>query len=173
MADFFKIVSIQPQLGQGQGSGADVEQPQNQIFPVNGGQGRGPDIDFLVVDPDVEAAVLGDAGVGDVHVGQHLEPGDNPRQDGAGRGRNFVELAVDSQPDLGAVFFRADMDIAGPALYRLAEDGVDQADHRGGAGHVLGRPDHLGFRLLAADLDILVHVVEHIADRRVHPVNAV
>ena len=69
------------------------------------------------------------------------------------------------------------MDVAGPLADRLGEDGVDQADDRRLAGHILERSDLdlFGSRLLRFfrfGLGLDFHGFQYAAHTRLHPVKA-
>ena len=57
--------------------------------------GRDPEVDRLLVEPEIEAAVLGAASLGDVHVGQYLDPRQHRVVQAYGNLGHFLENAVE------------------------------------------------------------------------------
>lgn len=77
-----------------------------------------------------------------------------------------MKFAVNAKPDLNIILLRADMDVAGAFPDRLAENGIDQANHRRFPGHILKR-SHLDVCLLVFIFrlrrDVNLHRFQHIA----------
>ncbi|OQB89442.1 MAG: hypothetical protein BWX83_01127 [Candidatus Cloacimonetes bacterium ADurb.Bin117] len=116
---------------------AHVEHSQNEVFTVDGRDGGDSDIDFLAAHFQCEAAVLGNAGHGNVHIGQYFDAGDNRQEERLGRRRNLDQFAVHAKAHLDVVLLRADVDVAGAVADRLRENRVSQTDNRRFARHVL------------------------------------
>ncbi len=87
------------------------------------------EVDQSALVADAEAAVLRDAALGDVELGHDLDA----RNDGGvmllGNGLHGVlQHAVDAVLDHHIVVFRLDVDVAGAALERIENGGIDQPD---------------------------------------------
>jgi hypothetical protein len=75
------------------------------------------------------------AALGDVEVGEHLEPRDHRRDVVARqRGRHLAQQAVDPEADVDVVVVALDVDVARPQLDGAAEDLVDQLRRAGPSG---------------------------------------
>ena len=107
-----------------------VEDPHHDLLAVHGRQRRHPQVDGLALDAEADAAVLGDAALGDVDVGHDLEPGDDAGDDRAGLAHALVEHAVDAEPDAQVELGRLDVDVRGPLLHRLEDHEVHELDDR-------------------------------------------
>jgi hypothetical protein len=86
-----------------------------------------------------------------------------------------VQLAVQSKAHLDIIFFRADVDVAGPFADALRKYRIHQPDNRCFFGHALQRADldivkRGGFIGAFVDLH-LFHVFEHAPDAGESPVN--
>ena len=120
-----------------EGDGAAVEHAEHDDFAVQAGRGRDAEHDILAAHGDADAAVLRQAPLGDVELGEDLQARDDGRRE-AGRMRlRLLQIAVIAVADAHPVFERLDMNVGGHALDRLGDDLVDQADDRRFARHVL------------------------------------
>ena len=133
--DLVRVIALNAELVQIVARGAHVQKSKHQVFSVDGGQGRDPDVDFPVVHIDGEPSVQGNPGGGDVHVAENLDARGNGHEHPFGRSRDLVQSAVDAKPHLHIILFRADMDVAGFFPDGLGNDGVHQTDHRHLFGH--------------------------------------
>ena len=68
---------VEPELGDRLGDHLLVQDADDGILAVDAGHDRDAEVDRLVLDPQPEPAVLGDAALGDVQVGHDLDPGDD------------------------------------------------------------------------------------------------
>ena len=105
-----------------------VEDSHDHLLAVDGGDRVDAEVDPLVAGPQRDGAVLRDALLGDVHLRQDLEAGDDHDEDALRRRGQLVEHAVDPEPELAAVLERLEVDVAGAVAQRLLEDLVDHAD---------------------------------------------
>ena len=113
------ILFAHAQPFQGKNAGAGVQQTQDHVLAVNGGDRGSPDIDVFVFHFDGETPVLGNSGDGDVHVGQNFQPRDDRQKHRLGWRRYLMQPAVHPKANLHVIFFRTDMDIAGPLAHPL------------------------------------------------------
>jgi hypothetical protein len=87
-----------------------------------------------------------------------------------------MKLAVNAKPDLNIVLLGADMDVAGAFPDRLAENGIDQPNHRRLPGHILKR-GHLDVCLLFFFFrlrrdDVQLHRFQHTAQTGLDAIEA-
>ena len=120
----------EPEVGQVQQDRGLVQDSHHDLLPVDRGEGRDAQVDLLAADLQRDAAVLGDAPLGDVEVGHDLEAADDAGVDLAGLGGHLVQDAVDAvaHPHLGLL--RLDVDVGGAVTDRLGDQGVDELDDR-------------------------------------------
>ncbi|MNM87217.1 hypothetical protein D3C81_993920 [compost metagenome] len=85
----------------------------------------------MVLDPDVEAAVLRQALLGDVQAGHDLQAHDQRRGDAGFLDQLLVEHAVDALAQAQDLLVRLDVDVRGLHLHRILEQHLQQAHHRG------------------------------------------
>ncbi|MNS44228.1 hypothetical protein D3C72_766660 [compost metagenome] len=120
------------------------------------------EVDLLALRAHREAAVLGAAALGNVHVAEDLDAADDGAFDGLGQGHDGRHDAVEAQTGLDAVLERLDVQVRRAGLDGLHEDLVDQIDDGGLVVVALLVVDRLdAFRLALAhgarDLEGLVH----------------
>ena len=106
------------------------EQPQDEVLSVEGRIGRYANIDLSVLVQIDEAAILGDPLLGNVHVREHLDSGDNGREHRRVVAGLLEENAVDPEANHDVLAGRLDMDVARTKPYRLLEKLVYQVNHR-------------------------------------------
>ncbi|MCY1413758.1 hypothetical protein D9M71_291950 [compost metagenome] len=85
----------------------------------------------MVLDPDVEAAVLRQALLGDVQAGHDLQAHDQRRDDAGFLDQLLVEHAVDALAQAQDLLVRLDVDVRGLHLHSVLEQHLQQAHHRG------------------------------------------
>src|SRR5581483_2484042 len=108
-----------------------VENTDDGVFAVRGGDDRDAEVDRASRDPQLEAAVLGDALLGDVELGHDLDTADDRRVMAfVDRLERFVEHAVDAVLDDDFVVARFDVNVRCAALDRVEDDRVDELDDR-------------------------------------------
>ena len=133
---------------------------------------------------ELDAAVLRDAALGDVEVGEDLDAADDRGLEPVHLGRHggLLQDAVDPVADRDLVLVRFDVDVRGPLVDRLDDDLVDQLDDarllghleqvlaaldRGSAaGQVVG-PDHL-VQGVAAEAEVGLDQLLDVVPRREH-----
>ncbi len=120
------------------------QQADHHLFPVDGWQGGDTQVQNLLADGGVGPAVLGDVLLGDVHPGHNLHPGNHRPLQLLGHGDDIAQHPVDAHPDGHALLPRLHMDIAGPLGGGPVDDGVHQADGRGGVRLLLVHRHALG-----------------------------
>ena len=112
-----------------------VQDAQHELLAVDLGERGHAHVDDPPVDAVLEAAVQRQAPLGDVHVRQDLDAGDDAGIERLGRRRNFAQDAVDAQADGHVLLVRLEMHVAGAVAHRLQEQQVDEAHH----GRVVGQ----------------------------------
>ncbi len=108
-----------------------VEDAEHGIFAVDGGHDGDTEVDGAAVVLDAETAILGDAALGNVELAHDLDARDDGRVMLFADGRHGVgEHAVDAELDDDRVVARLDVNVAGAALERGENRGIDEADDR-------------------------------------------
>ena len=67
----------EPQLVQAEEDARPIEEPHDHALAVDGGDGGDPEVQVPATDLHPNAPVLGEAALGDVHLGHELDPGDD------------------------------------------------------------------------------------------------
>ena len=130
------------------------EKTEADAFAGDGGNRRDADVDGLVIQLEVDAAILRHAALGDVEIGHDLDARNHAglQHLDLSRHGHLVEHAVDAVADAQIVFQRLDVDVSRALLERRAHDLVDETDD--------GR---LGV-VLVEDVDLLLQVESGIVD---------
>src|SRR5205814_477244 len=109
---------------------APGQEAQGNALAVDGGDGGNADVDFLAFDADVDAAILRQPFLGNVHSRHDLDAGDEGglvtfelRRHG-----RLVQDAVDAITDAQLVLGGLEMDVRGSVLVGLPDDLVDELD---------------------------------------------
>ena len=89
------------------------------------------EVELLVADGDLDAAVLGAAAFGDVDLGENLDTRQEGAQQPPGGAVAFDQHAVDAVADPDAILERLDVDVGGPQLHRFGDHQLHQPDDRG------------------------------------------
>src|SRR5690242_757617 len=117
------------------GKGLLVEDAEHGVFSVAGGHDGDTQIDIATLILHAEAAVLGNAALGDIEVAQDLDAGDDGGMPVLGDGLHGVlQDAVDAVLDGDFGVARFDVNVAGTALEGGEDDGFDQADNGASSG---------------------------------------
>ena len=111
------------------------------LFAEHGGQNADAEVDRLVVDVQLDAAVLRHAALGDVEIGHDLDAAADGRGDVGRRRHHFVEHAVDAVAHLEFALERLEVDVRGLVLDRLQQDEVDELADGVGIGGFLEAVD--------------------------------
>ncbi len=126
------------------------------------------EVDFAAEGFHLDAAVLREAALGDVHLRHEFQAADDGGLEFAGRGLLLLEDAVDAEADLDFFLEGFDVDVAGALLDGLGDHGVDEADDGGLAGHVAELLEFGGrFRVLAGERGGLAFLFAVVALKRV------
>ena len=119
--------------------GAPVKDTEHDALPELGRERRDAEVDRLAGDLTLDAAVLGNAALGDVQVGKDLDARGDREGEMARRRLHLVKGPVDAVADLEILLEGFEVDVAGLGLDRAVEDQVDVADNRGGVRLRRGR----------------------------------
>ena len=119
-----------PELVQAQEDLAAHQQAQRDALAVHGRHGRNADVDLLAANPNIDAAILRQALLGDVHAGHHLDAGNDRglvtlqlrRQ------RNLVQNAVNAVPNAQLILGGFEMNVRRALIVSLPDDLVDELD---------------------------------------------
>ncbi len=138
-----------------------VEKPQADLLAEQGRQAVDPVVHVLAAGQlDLDAPVLGQAPLGDVHLGHDLEAGDDGVLELHRRLHDLVEDAVDPVADPERLLVGFDMDIGGLALDGVGEDQVDQLDDRGILARLFQGAD-IDIVLLVDQLEVDILEISH------------
>ena len=124
------VLGGKTQLVQGEKNLPARQQAQRNAFAVNGRHCRNADVDFLALDADVDASVLRQAFLGNVHSRHDLHAGDERRLITLElrRHRRLVQNAVDAVADAQFVFRRLEVNVRGAVFVGLPDDLIDELD---------------------------------------------
>jgi len=124
------------ELREGDQGAAAVQDTQDDFLSPEGGEGGHTQVDDAIINSGGEAAILREAGLGDVALREDLETRDDEAlhlliQRGVGH-----QAAVDAVPDLDAVLARLDVDIRGAEADGIAKQDAHDLDNRSGVQHL-------------------------------------
>ena len=126
---------LQPELGHVDLEVFPVQDTGDDLLTEDARKGRDAHVHVLFLaaielDPHLDAAVLGQAFLGDIHIGDDLDP----RQDGVlelhGQVHRLEEEAVDAVAHAEGFFVGFEVDVAGALFDGFDEDGINQGDDR-------------------------------------------
>ncbi len=120
-----------------QRDGAGIEHANHRLFAVGGGEGAYAEVDFASLQHHVNAPVLGQTPLADVHGGHDLDAAGDGVQQVLRHFQRFVQAAVDAVAHPHATLGRLDVDVAGALFRRVEDDVVHQADDGRLAGDLL------------------------------------
>ncbi|CAB4879520.1 unannotated protein [freshwater metagenome] len=103
---------------------------------MDAGQRDHTQVDVLAVDLQADAAVLGNAALGDIELRHDLHAADRAGHHATRDRRRLLEDAVDPQAHAQIASVRLEMDVRCPALDALGDDPIDQLDQRRVVGAV-------------------------------------
>ena len=110
---------------------ARVENPHHDLLAEEAGQRRYAKVDrAILVEHQLEATVLRDALLGDVQLGDHLDPRRDFFLDHQRRLRDLDERAVEAVADPVELLERLEVDVGGTRRDRVEQDFLDIADDR-------------------------------------------
>ncbi len=133
---------------------AGVENPQHDLFAIERGAGVDTKVDGASFgDLQLDAAILRNAALGDVHPRHDLDARDDSRREIARRLRHFVENAVHAEADAKHLFVDLEMDVRCAAADRVQQRAVDEAHDRRVVHLLRLRRLHLG--VFETDLELL------------------
>jgi hypothetical protein len=117
-----------------------VENTHDHAFAVEHGDDRETNIDLAPLHLELDAAVLGNALLGNIQPGHDLQAADDRRLEAIDlRGHGlFLQYTVDPVADLHALFLGLDVNVARPGLNRFAQDLVHQPDDGCFLSHLRG-----------------------------------
>ena len=119
-----------------QEDGRAIEEAHHDRFTVDGRDRGDADVDAAAVQHHPNAPVLGEAALGDVHLGHDLDPRGDGRLQAPRRRLLIVQHAIDAVPDAQRVLERLEVNVRRLGAKRVLDDEVDEADDRGLKGHV-------------------------------------
>ena len=137
-----------------------VEDPHHHALAVHRGNGGHAQVDFLALDAQLDAPVLGQAALRDVERRHDLHARDHRGRQAPRRRFGLVQHAVDAVAHDQAILERLDMDVGRARLECLGEQQVHEANDRGLGGEVLQVCDVAEVLLLVARGDV-VHDLAH------------
>src|SRR5258706_7333041 len=149
------VVAIQPDAFESEVNTAARQQTQTHALAVRGRDCRDTHVDFFAATAHVNAAVLRQAPLGDVHVGHDLDARDDGRLKTFELWRHWrlVQHAVHSVTDAQIVLHRLQVNVGRPFAKRLTNDLVNELDD---ASFLVG-----AFEVFLGDL-LLLGKVEHV-----------
>ena len=123
-------------------------------------------IDRLVVDVQLDAAVLRHAPLGDVEIGHDLDAAADGGGDVRRRRHHFVQHAVDAITHLEFILERLEVNVRCLVLDRLQQHQVDQLAHRVGIGGFLQavQVDRFAAAFQVLERIVLAQLAEDFAD---------
>ena len=106
-----------------------VEETHDDLLAEERGQGRDAEVHLLTLaDLQLDAAVLGEAALGDIQLGHDLEARGDGVFEFQRRLHHLVEQAVDAVAHTHRLLVRLDVDVRRAALHGVHEDEVHQLD---------------------------------------------
>ena len=126
-----------------------VEDAQHDRLAVDARQRDDADVDLATLDGQPDAAVLGQAPLGDVEVGHDLDARDDAADHAPGHGGRAGEHAVDAEAHAHLVALGLEVDVRCALLDRLGDDRVHELDDRRVVGG-LAQVDDLGGALASS-----------------------
>src|SRR6266404_6095899 len=131
---FLERLGFKSELGHVQPEVFLIQQAHDDLFAVQGRDGRNAEVEFLflafslVLDHD--AAVLRQALFRDVQFGHDLQAAGDGILQAQGRGHHGGELSVNAEAHAHFEFVRLNVNIARATLHGIRQDQVDQLDDR-------------------------------------------
>ena len=122
------VIFLQSHFRQADQALPPVQQSQHRPFAENRGDNRYPEVEILSPDENPYAAILRKPLLGNVEFGHDLHPADQRLLDDLRWVEHLMEYTVNPHAHLELLFIRLDVDIAGPLLDGLLEQGVQKAD---------------------------------------------
>src|SRR5690625_6992492 len=143
------------QAGKIEHNGFAVENAHDHRFTVRGGHGGHAQVELLAAHPVHDAAVLGQAPLGDVEARHDLDARNDRSGRARRRGLDLLQNAVDAVAHLEAVFERLDVNVGGARFDRALQNEVDDANDRRFGGQVAQMLDILDIAALAFAAQVL------------------
>src|SRR5882724_1998345 len=130
--EFLQRLWFKPKLGHVQPQVFFVQQPHDDLFAVERGDGRNAEVQFLFLAIGLvlnhDAAVLRQAFFRVVQFGHDLQAAGDRVLQAQGRSHYRGKLPVNAEPYAHLKLIRLDMDIAGSTLDRVRQDQVHKLD---------------------------------------------
>ena len=144
-----------------QAGAALVQDAHHDLLAEHRGQGRDAQVELLVLDRHVDPPVLRESAFGDVQVGHDLDARDDRGLQRLGRRHHVVQQTVDPVAHLHTTAVRLDVNVAGTVADGLADDHVDQPDHRSLFGEGAELLNRELLTLLFRNLDVFCDGLTH------------
>ena len=141
-----------------------VEDPHDDALAVERGHRRHAEVEPPPLEAHADAAVLGQAPLGDVQLRHDLDARGDRRLEALRRRLGVEEHAVDAVADPEAVLERLDVDVGRVRLDRVLDEEVDQPDHRRVERHVPERGEVLAAGVVSAL--VVADRLDDLLDRR-------
>ena len=127
------VLGRKAQLVQGEKNLSPRQQSQRNALAIDGWHRRNPDVDFLTLDADVDAAVLRQTLLGNIHSRHDFHAG-NQRcliTLELRRHRCLVQNAVDAVADPQFILRRFEVNVRGTVLVGFPDNLIDEFDDAG------------------------------------------
>ena len=101
-----------------------VQQTDNDFFAKLSGQGRYAQVNSLAFETQLTSAVLRSSAIRNIHARDNLQPGDRGILKMFRDFEDILEESIDALTNLQILFFRLDMDVAGPFFCGLTQNEI-------------------------------------------------
>ena len=143
--ELLEAPGVEAELREVELQGVLVQDSHHRLLAEDGRQGGDAQVDLAGPVAQLDAAVLGQAALGDVERGHDLHARGQGRLQALGRGHDLVQHAVDPEAHADDLLAGLDVDVRGPAPDGVGEHHVDQPHHRRLVGR-LQELEHVGLR---------------------------
>ena len=145
-----------------------IQDAQDHRLAVHGGHRGDAQVDVLAAHRELDAAILGQAALGDVEARHDLDARDDRGAQLQGRRFDLAQHAVDAIAYAQVLFERLDVDVRGPRLDRPRDQPVDDPHHRRLARQIAQPLDVI----LGAEFALIVDLLNGLPGRPAAPEQA-